>query len=83
VRILTSLAQANDNFKNANDKAMASRDKKAVKAIEKLENEYKRKRAKLEDEANKTMNSKLRKEWIHTQKEYDYVLTKILQELDK
>jgi len=83
VKILTTIDQANDNFENTNNKAMASRDKKAVKAIEKLENEYKRKRARLENEANKTMDPKLRKEWIHAQKEYSDVWTKILLEMDK
>jgi len=62
---------------------MRSRDKNLVREIDMLEKNYEVKRAKLEKEAEKTMDPKLRKEWKKAQKEFADFTNKVLLKLDK
>jgi hypothetical protein len=77
-----SLDQAIDTYHNTIKKAMRSRDKNLVREINNLEKEYEKKRAKLEREAEKTMDPGLRREWKKAQNEYSDFTYKILLELD-
>ena len=77
-----SFDEVTDTYQNVITKAMSSRDETIVREIETLEIEYEKKRTKLLSEAEKTMDSILRKEWKQAQKEYSDFTNKILLELD-
>jgi len=63
-----SILQIMDNYHKTKKSAMRTRDKKIVKEIKKLENDYEKKLAKLEKESEKTMDPKLRREWKQAKK---------------
>ena len=62
---------------------MLTRDKKIVTEIRKLENDYEKKLAKLEEESEKTMDPKLRREQKQAEKEHDEFIDKIFSELNQ
>ena len=77
-----SFDEVTDTYQNVITKAMNSRDETLVRKIETLEKEFEKKRTKLLNKAEKTMDPILRKEWKQAQKEYSDFTNKILLELD-
>ncbi len=65
--------QAINTYQTAEKRAFASRDKKIVAKMTKLAQEYDKKQAILTTAAARTMDPKLKKEWMQARKELDRV----------
>jgi N-acetylmuramic acid 6-phosphate (MurNAc-6-P) etherase len=72
-----SYEQLFEKYERTQKKLMDSRDKKIVKEITKVENEYEKKLSKLEKAAYKTIEPNLQREWKQARKEYLEFLEKI------
>ena len=77
-----SYEQIFEKYERTQKKLMGSRDKKIVKEIAKVENEYEKKLSKLEKAAYKTIEPNLRREWKQARKEYLEFFEKRLSKLD-
>jgi len=77
-----SYEQLFEKYERTQKKLMDSRDKKIVKEITKVENEYEKKLSKLEKAAYKTIEPNLRREWRQARKEYLEFFEKKLSKLD-
>ena len=77
-----SYEQIFEKYERTQKKLMGSRDKKIVKEIAKVENEYEKKLSKLEKAAYKTIEPNLRREWRQARKEYLEFFEKRLSKLD-
>jgi len=78
-----SCEQLFEKYERTQKKLMGSRDKKIVKEITKVENEYEKKISKLEKAAYKTIEPNLRRKWQQARKEYLEFLEKKVLKFDR